>query len=212
MRNSDSSVSLFVALATVLCFYYGIGDSAKPLSKAHAAGAAVTPMEGKSLIVFVRALSSDATSVDYRKSPLFSLKGSESQPELIGILSAKTKLAYEIDPGQYLFMVVGENADFMTAEVLPNRVYYVLVLARIGNRAAIYSLKAVDRQAQTAEDFQELFASSNWIRNTPASLNWASSNMATIRPIQHQYYRLWTQKPDSEKPRLLPDHGTGGRP
>ena len=212
MNKSGSFLSVSIALTIMLCLDYGFGESIKPIPEAHAASATVTPMEGKAVIVFVRAFSPDATSVDYRQSPLFKLKSNESEPELIGILSVKTKLAYQVDPGQHLFMVIGENADFMTAEVLPNRIYYVLVLARVGNRAAIYSLKAVDKQAQISKDFEELFASSKLVENTPASLNWASSNRATIKSKQFEYYRVWTQKPDSERTRLLPDHGTGGRP
>ena len=212
MNKAGSILLASVALAIMLCIHYGYGESIKPFSEAHAASATVTPMEGKALIVFVRALSSDATSVDYRRSPVFRLKGSELEPEAIGMLSAKTKLAYQVDPGKHLFMVVGENADFIAAEVLPNKTYYVLVLARVGNRAAIYSLKAVDKQAEDTKDFEELFASSKWIDNAPASLNWAATNMKTIRSTQSEYYRLWAQKPDSERRRLLPDHGTGGRP
>ena len=39
----------------------------------------------------------------------------EDTPDLVGIVAAKAKVAYQLDPGDYLFMVIGESADFMTA-------------------------------------------------------------------------------------------------
>src|SRR5882672_10885864 len=113
MTRLSFSHSLFFLLSALL---YGYGDPT------HSADTVVGPTEGKALVVFVRTLSSDATSVDFRRSPVFELKSGASVPELVGILSVRMMVAYQIDPGMHLFMVVGENADFMTADVLPNRI------------------------------------------------------------------------------------------
>jgi len=75
--------------------------------------------------------------------------------------------AYQIEPGEHLFMVVGgENADFMTADVLPNKTYYVLILARPGRFRVLFSFKAVDKQEQGSKDFKEIIASSTWVAKT----------------------------------------------
>ena len=209
MTKSNSPQSLLIFSVFSMCLY-GYGGHIGFIKDAHSATVTVTPMEGKALIVFVRAPSSDVTSLDYRRSPVFEITNSKSEPELVGILPVKTKIAYQIDPGKHLFMVVGEIAEFMTAEVLPNSTYYVLVLARLGNRAAIYSLKAIDKREQISKDFKELIDSSKWVENTPVSLNWASSNMASVRSAQSASYSRWAQRPESERPHLLPDDGTGG--
>jgi hypothetical protein len=206
------SISAALVIPAIAAAFLGLTGSGLFVRAAYSASPDVAPMQGKALIVFVRDLSSDASSVDYRRSPLFTLTGSDLKPEAIGILSARTKLAYHADPGKHLFMIVGENADFMAAEVLPNRTYHVLVSARVGNRAALFTFKAVDRQAGDAKDFDELLASSKWIENRQASVGWAASNMSTVMSKQHEYYKPWTQKPDSQRARLLPQQGTGGRP
>jgi len=174
-------------------------------------------MPGKALIVFVRP-PTYVTLVDHARAPVFEAKNSEPTPEtagrdseleIIGILNAKTMTAYQIEPGRHLFMVVGgENADFMTADVLQNRTYYVLILARPGKFRVRFSFKTADKQEQGSKDFKEIIASSTLVAKATESLDYAASNMRSIRSRQYQNYRQWTQKPESERPRLLPDDGT----
>jgi hypothetical protein len=158
------------------------------------------------------------TLVDYARAPVFRAKnsdsapdvaGKDSEPEIIGILSAGTMVAYQADPGRHLFVVVGgEDADFISADVLPNRTYYVLVSARPGKFRVLFSLKAVGKQEQRSKDFKETIGSSRWVVKTPEALNYAASNMPSIRSRQYESYLHWTQRPESERPRLLPDYGT----
>jgi len=105
-------------------------------------------------------------------------------------------------------VVGGENADFMTADVLPNKTYYVLILARPGRFRVLFSFKAVDKQEQGSKDFKEIIASSTWVAKTAETLDYAASNMRSIRSRQSQNYRQWTQKAESQRPRLLPEDGT----
>ena len=46
--------------------------------------------------------------------------------DFIGILSGKTKVAHLTEPGEKLFMVIGENADFMKATLEAGKTYYAL--------------------------------------------------------------------------------------
>ena len=119
-------------MLAIALFMLGVLGPNYFVQKAYSASPTVTPTQGKALIIFVRDFSSDASLVDYRHSPVFEIKSDNSEPNLVGNLSVKTKIRYEVDPGKHLFMVVGENTDFMTADVLPNRAYHVLVLARLG--------------------------------------------------------------------------------
>jgi hypothetical protein len=41
--------------------------------------------------------------------------------KFVGIVSSKTKIAYSTGPGQHLFMVIAENADFMRANLAPGK-------------------------------------------------------------------------------------------
>lgn len=206
MTKTSALHHLLVVFAAVLSLC-GYGGHIEFIQYAHAASA--TPMEGKALIVFVRT-SSDVTQLNYRSSPVFEIKNINSDPELVGILREKTKIAYQVDPGKHLFMAVDEIAEFMTADILPNMTYYVLVLARPGNRMPIYSLKAVDKREQNSKEFRELIASSKWVEKTSDSLNWAFKNRLAITFKQARDYEPWISKPESERSRLLPNDGVVG--
>lgn len=85
-----------------------------------------TPEKGKSLIVFMR-----PSSIGYAiQSSVFEVKGDDVH--LAGIVAAKKKVAYQVEPGKHLFMVVGESADFMSAELEKDKTYYALVTPRVG--------------------------------------------------------------------------------
>ena len=49
------------------------------------------------------------------------------EPELIGIVSAKKKVGFNCSPGKHLFMVIGESADFMSANVVGGKTYMQLL-------------------------------------------------------------------------------------
>ena len=214
MTRTNFLRSFFILSAFGLCLYGCAGPTERGGAQA---SPTVTPMPGKALIVFVRP-PTYITLVDSARAPVFEATNSEpapetagkdSKPEIIGILNAKTMVAYQIEPGRHLFMVVGgEDADFMTADVLPNRTYYVLVSARPGRFRVRFSFKAADKQEQGSKDFKEILASSTWVAKTTEALDYAASNMRSIRSRQYQNYRQWTQKAESQRPRLLPDDGT----
>src|SRR6266850_1603642 len=213
MTKTILSPHLLIASAFGLCLYGCAGPTERGETQVRPS---VAPMPGQALIVFVRP-SSYITLVDSARAPVFKAKnsdsapeavGKDSEPEIIGILNARTMVAYHVDPGRHLFVVVGgESADFMTADVLPNRTYYVLVLARPGKFRAVFSFKAVDKQEQGSKDFKEIIASSRWVVKTSEGVSYATSNMSSIRSKQLEGYRIWIQKPESERPRLLPDYG-----
>ncbi|HEY6721712.1 MAG TPA: hypothetical protein VI363_08755, partial [Burkholderiales bacterium] len=159
------------------------------------------------LIVFIRP-PMDVTILDYGRAPVFKVNGGDSEGngadlEILGLLPVKTKLAYQADPGKYLFMSVGKNADFIAAEVLPDRTYYISILARSG----VYPLKPADRQEQGSDEFRERLASAKWTTKGPDALTYAASRMTEIRARHIAGYRIWAQKGAAENPRLLPEHG-----
>ena len=208
MPVSGRSVFLYILIIMGALLLYGCGGA--PRRSAAQPSTTVGPLPGKALVVFVRTLSSDATSVDYRRSPVFEIRSGASAPELAGILPVRTMLAYQTDPGKHLFMVVGENADFMTAEVLPNATYYVLVTGRVATRTAFYALRPVTRREQNSNEFRELVASSRWVERTTEWDAWAIANRGFVTSRQSESYRVWARKAESEKQPLRPDDGVPG--
>src|SRR3954466_9873239 len=57
---------------------------------------------------------------------------SQGSSKFIGIVQNGTKVAYSVPPGEHVFMVASESADFMKATLLPGKTYYALVTPRVG--------------------------------------------------------------------------------
>jgi hypothetical protein len=159
------------------------------------------PQEGKAMVVFMR-----PNNLGYDiQSSVFDIK--DNQPELVGIVAASTKVAYQVDPGPHLFMVIGESADFMSANLLPNKTYYALVEPRMGMWKARFSLSPVGEEKLDSKEFQKWLRVCRWVEKTPDSEAWAAHNMKSIESKQTAYYPRWTAKPESERPYLSPEDG-----
>lgn len=70
----------------------------------------VPPVADQSQIVFLRSTFVGSAI----QSSVFDVTSGE--PEFVGIVSNDTKLAYTVSPGEHVFMVVSEAADFMQAK------------------------------------------------------------------------------------------------
>jgi hypothetical protein len=68
------------------------------------------PAPGGSVIIFMRPSFVGGAI----QSSVFELR--PDGDKFVGIVSSKTKIAYATEPGPHLYMVTGENADFMRAQ------------------------------------------------------------------------------------------------
>ncbi|MBI2294526.1 MAG: hypothetical protein HYU76_00430 [Betaproteobacteria bacterium] len=192
------SASILVVLALLVS---GCAGTVVNMREVSAEKAAIVPEEGKAVVVFMR-----PSGLGFAiQSSVFEIK--DNYPSLVGIVAAKTKVAYRLDPGKHLFMVIGENADFMSAEVLPNKTYYVLVTPRMGFWKARFSLDPVHKQELSTSEFKGSLDECKWVEKAPESENWAMSNMASIQSKRAEYYLDWLKTPEKERPYLLDEDG-----
>lgn len=157
--------------------------------------------EGKAMVVFMRPSNFGGLI----QSSVFEIKN--GNPELIGIVSANTKVSYQLEPGSYLFMVIGESADFMSAELEANKTYYALVTPRMGLWKARFSLEPIHSTELDSAELNEWLEECEWVENTPASDAWARENMDSIRSKHREYHADWMEKADTDRPKLLPEDG-----
>lgn len=159
------------------------------------------PEEGKSMVIFSR-----PNTLGYAvQSSVFEMKGEE--PLLVGIVAAWKKLVYQVEPGEHLFMVIGESADFMLAELEANKTYYALVIPRMGAWKARFSLQPVHEAEMNTAQFNEGLAGCEWVQKTSDSDAWAKENMPSIITKYNTYYKKWIEKDASERPKLMPEDG-----
>ncbi len=168
----------------------------------------VTPSADKAQVVFFR--SSFVGSAI--QASLFDATGGGA--EFIGILSNGKKLAYEVDPGKHVFMVVSEAADFLEAELVGGKTYYAVVTPRMGAWRARFSLYPVRNGGPgefqiDSDDFREWMSETVFTQNTPESYAWAEESAASVAERQREYWAVWQEKtPEALAERTLnPDDG-----
>lgn len=127
--------------------------------------------------------------------------------EFIGIVSAKTKIGYLASPGQHLFMVIGENADFMNADLQAGKTYYVLVSPRMGAWKARFSLLPIHNDASAkyntqSADFAQWQQETSYVQTTPGANAWYQSHAADIAAKQADYMRKWNAASARQKAEL----------
>ncbi len=127
----------------------------------------------------------------------------DGEPQLIGILYAKDKLAHFVAPGNYSFMVIAESADFMAANVLGGKTYFAIAGRRVGVWKARYSLYPVRNESGgdyqiDSQKVQKWLAKTEFVENTEASLAWADANHDSFVAKQQKFWEKWEAKSDEE--------------
>lgn len=115
--------------------------------------------------------------------------------DFIGIVSAGKKVAYAAPPGKQRYMVIGESADFMDANTIAGKTYYVRVRPRVGVWKARFSMRPIP---VSDAGLKEEVGGCQWVENTPASHGWAKENMASITEKQKKYIERWLKSDNNE--------------
>ena len=196
--RSIRSLSLLFALLGLLA---GCAGTVVNMREIPASQAPAAPEPGKAMVVFLRP-SGLGFAV---QSSVFELQG--EQPVLVGIVASKTRVAYQVAPGRHTFMTIGENADFMSAEVVAGKTYYVKVEPRMGMWKARFGLDPYRQKDIGTAAFNGELNDCKPVAKGPESDAWAASNMMSIRQKRTEYYADWMKKPDAERPQLRPEDG-----
>jgi len=154
------------------------------------------PAPGGSVIIFMRPSFVGGAI----QSSVFELR--PDGDKFVGIVSSKTKIAYATEPGQHLFMVIEENADFMRANMAAGKTYYALVTPRMGWWKARFSLRPVHRNEIGSGEFNGWDEATHFVENTDESRQWARDNWPSIQDKKVDYVRKWNQKSEADKNEL----------
>ncbi len=201
MAYKNNRITLYLAFSLLLIFLSGCAGTIKHMRPVPPDKVVSSPEKGKALVVFMRP-SGFAFAI---QSSVFEVK--DGKPSLVGILAAKKKVAYQVEPGKHLFMVLSESADFMSAELKPDKTYYALVTPRMGMWKARFSLKPVHRAELHTSQFDDWLEACEWVEKSADSDTWADANMADIKNKYEEYYEVWMNKPITDRPQLLPQDG-----
>ena len=199
--NKNGRIYFYLTITVfVVLFLSGCAATVKNMRPLSPGEVVDIPEDGKAMVVFLRPYTFSGSAI---QSSVFEVK--ENNFSLVGILATKNKVAYSLDPGPHLFMVIGESADFMSAELEPNKIYYVLVTPRLGWWKARFSLKPIPYNESNSSKLYEWLDNCEWVGKTDDSDRWAIHNMNSIKNKYSKYYKKWIQKVDKSK--LYPQDG-----
>ena len=192
---------VLLSLVSAVLILAGCAGSIRYMQPVADPNVSYAPGENQATVVVMR-----ASGMAYKiQSSVFDVVGDENK--LVGILPAKKKVAYVTTPGEHLFMVIGETADFMKADLVAGKTYYAVVVPRMGAWKARFSLMAEHKEDIDTPKVQGWISSCGWVENTPASHEWATKNMPSVKAKQASAYKVWSAKADEDKPFLRPEDG-----
>lgn len=181
-------IALFLVLASLLVS--GCVSTSEHMTRSVAPAPSPTP--GKALVVFMR-------PSNYGGGIQASVyEASQPKEEFIGIVSANTKVAFQADPGEHLFMVIGENADFMNATLEAGKTYHVLVSPRMGVWKARFSLLPIHNDAAAkyslkSTEFKKWESGTHFVEKSPAAEAWYRENAESVAAKRADYMEKWKQ-------------------
>ena len=152
--------------------------------------------------------------VFYRESPFGGAVQStlyeivDGKIQFLGILSPKMKLAHQTTSGNKTYMVLGESANYLEADVEGNNVYYARVAPRFGWVKTRFILEAISGDAANSEEVQKDLAKCKYVQNTPEAEAWFRDNIGSIQRKHDKYYPKWLESPEVDKAILHPTDGT----
>lgn len=124
-----------------------------------------------------------------------------------GIVSSKTSVQMHVPAGQHLFMVIGENADFMNAELSAGKTYYVWVRPRPGVWKARFSLIPIHNDPSAkynlqSNDFADWKRDSAPVVKTASADAWYQQNKTDIESKRLDYMKKWDRMEPQDKAEL----------
>ncbi len=193
-------------LAIAVFALAGCQSQSKYMTRSPAAAPVQQP--GKAVVVFMRPSSFGGAiqASVYDTNP--------AEDKFVGIVSAGTKLAYAAEPGDHLFMVIAENADFMIAHLDAGKTYYVDVRARPGWWKARFSLLPIHNDATAkynvqSQEFGKWQAKTQWVGEKPQARQWFLEHKAAIREKKLDYLKKWNAMSAADKAVLTLHAGDG---
>jgi hypothetical protein len=166
------------------------------------------PATDKAQVVFMRPSAFGGAI----QASLFDVSSDETK--FIGIVSTGTQISHMVGPGEHVFMVVSEAADFLEANLVGGKTYYAVVTARMGAWKARFSMSPVRNNAAgdyqyQSDRFQNWLKKMRFVENTPESIAWFDANKANIKDKQIRYWEVWQQKTEVDLAERTLNQGDG---
>ncbi|HXZ85231.1 MAG TPA: hypothetical protein VEI82_07055 [Myxococcota bacterium] len=150
------------------------------------------PLYGQAVVEFLRPNEDNSMT----QSTVYDIRSDGDH--FIGVVSGSSRVAYMAPMGEHLFMVIGESADFMYAELAEGKTYYVLVDPRVGWFKSRFSLLPV-RHAQIGTPEFTQWESVEMLGQGPGCVQWARENVDSIVEKRNTFLPRYMSDPEWER-------------
>lgn len=188
-----------------------LGLTARAASKQMqpATGPLPTPSAEQAVIEFMRPSSMGGAI----KCAIFDITAGD--PVFLGILAPKDKIVIPATAGKHTYMITGENADFMEADIVAGKTYRVIAIARMGAWKARFSLIPLKKHPGEEEWALDGKKVPEWIKickplvPAPTAPQWFAENRPSILKKKDAYMPKWVEMAESLKQyrRLVAEDG-----
>ena len=151
---------------------------------------------GKALVYFIRATTLGGGI------PAYLYDGEK----YVGTVLPDSHIGFQAAPGEHMFMLTGDTADFMRADLLPDKIYYVVVEPYMGYITYRFALRPMNGQV-SQEKIDKWLESTRQLDVDEDGERWAASNTARASKFKNKYLAKWEEKPEDAKQFLRPESG-----
>lgn len=166
---------VFIILSVFLALFFGtisaIASEKYIVQKDKPFDDARRPASGKALIYFVRSQVMGAAV----KVKLY------ADGKFLGIVMSHTYVAYECDPGKHEFIAAAENAGFLEADVLPDKIYIVQVSIHVGAFKARTHFETARTGSDALQEIEKIKDKLHVITTTDEGIAWANEKDADFQ-------------------------------
>lgn len=187
---------MFIRSVLLLVAVLATGCASNPMTVSDTQQLA-PPKEGQAQVIFMRS-SFVGSAIN---ASLYDVTGDEVR--FIGIMANGTKVAYDTQPGERVFMVVSEAADFMEADLAPGKNYFSIVTPRMGAWKARFSMWPIkaDSAAKyntTMSEFDKWKESTTLVNNSDKARLWFLNNADSVDKKYEDYWPVWQEKSEED--------------
>jgi hypothetical protein len=136
------------------------------------------------------------------------LETTGGQLKFVGIVSAGMKVLHKTTPGKRFYMVSGENAELLEAELAGGKTYYVYVSPRLGFwRSRFVFVPVTDKELAT-DSFRNDLAWCKWHENKPEGNEWFVANLPSLQAKYTDALEQYQKAGPEERKVIKPVYGT----
>lgn len=126
----------------------------------------------------------------------------------VGIVSSKMKLLHKTTPGKHYYVVGGEDANLLEADLEGGKIYYVDIEPKMGIFKARFIFVPITAAELSSESFLKDLAACAWYTNNPEGKAWFDSNYESLKDKKKTAFEKQGREGAYQKAIIIKQYGS----